>query len=313
MAVDQHTLASFDAYCSYCMRSLRCIYHAPVHLDHIPHHRFLAMHHLKDPLKTLHKLCQTTLQREQERHHRIHCAQLHGHGRGGEHPADDGHLVSCAAQGSAEALLGGRPSGNRKTPQGQEASEQDGPGGTRVITASQSHGDTFSTSRGQHQMLEPRHGIHGSLEPRFRVDLGRTKDWTNLKEKTAPVRRHLVVTMIDLLLQRFTALTEAKPDSELHKRALQYLLLDTNNHCPFLSWSPEKNPQDDSLRKMSNDTEKAVPFLWTVSHRVAPNLWHLLQRLAFHSSWQLIQVHLRPANLQRSPLAKNLQQQMGKH
>eukprot|EP00434_Breviolum_minutum_P036484 symbB.v1.2.032327.t1/scaffold3864.1/size52931/1 len=52
--------------------------------------------------------------------------------------------------------------------------------------------------------------------------------------------------------------------------------------------------------------------LWTVSHRVAPNLWHLLQRLAFHSSWQLIQVHLRPANLQRSPLAKTIHQHLGK-
>ena len=172
-----------------------------------------------------------------------------------------------------------------------------------------------------------------------------SKDWTNLKEKTAPLRHHLVVTMIDLLLQRFTTLTEAQPESELHQRALQYMLLDTSNQCPFLSWSPEKKQliksktpalpmaevlktiqeikeclQDcrvtlkfHSLRKMSNETDKAVPFLWTVSHRVAPNLWHLLQRLAFHSSWQLIQVHLRPANLQRSPLAKTLQQQLGKH
>eukprot|EP00434_Breviolum_minutum_P009332 symbB.v1.2.008225.t1/scaffold497.1/size195672/7 len=142
-----------------------------------------------------------------------------------------------------------------------------------------------------------------------------SKDWTNLKEKTAPLRHHLVVTMIDLLLQRFTTLTEAQPESELHQRALQYMLLDTSNQCPFLSWSPEKKQliksktpalpmaevlktiqeikeclQDcrvtlkfHSLRKMSNETDKAVPFLWTVSHRVAPNLWHLLQRLAFHS------------------------------
>ena len=171
-----------------------------------------------------------------------------------------------------------------------------------------------------------------------------SKDWTNAKEKATPLRHHLVVTTIDLLLQRFTALTEAQPESELHKRALQYLLLDSNNHCPFLSWSPERKqliqsktppmPMEEvlktiqeiktcledsrvtlkfhSLRKMSTDTDKAVPFLWTVSHRVAPNLWHLLQRLAFHSSWQLIQVHLRPANLQRSPLAKSIHQHRGK-
>ena len=53
----------------------------------------------------------------------------------GELPTDDGHLVSCAAQGSAETLLGYRPSGNRKTPQGQGASEEAGTGGTRVNTA----------------------------------------------------------------------------------------------------------------------------------------------------------------------------------
>ena len=68
VGISQHTLASFDAY---CMKSLRSIFHAPVHLDHIPHHRFLTMHRLKDPLKTLYKLCKTTLQREQARHHRL--------------------------------------------------------------------------------------------------------------------------------------------------------------------------------------------------------------------------------------------------
>lgn len=47
-----------------------------------------------------------------------------------------------------------------------------------------------------------------------------SKAWTNLKEKSTPMRHHLVVTMVDLLLQRFTALTEAQPDSELHKKAL---------------------------------------------------------------------------------------------
>ena len=68
VGINSHTLATFDAY---CMRSLRCIFHAPVHLDHIPHHQFLATHRLKDPLKTLHKLCKTTLQREQDRFHRL--------------------------------------------------------------------------------------------------------------------------------------------------------------------------------------------------------------------------------------------------
>ena len=68
VGINSHTLATFDAY---CMRSLRCIFHAPVHLDHIPHHQFLATHRLKDPLTTLHKLCKTTLQREQDRFHRL--------------------------------------------------------------------------------------------------------------------------------------------------------------------------------------------------------------------------------------------------
>ena len=107
---------------------------------------------------------------------RIHCAQLHGNGGGGELPTDDGHLVSCTAKGSAEAHPGYRSSGNRKTPQGQGTSEEAGPGGTRVNTAAESYDDTTPPSRGQHQVLEPGHGIHGSFEPRPRIDLGRTHD-----------------------------------------------------------------------------------------------------------------------------------------
>ena len=278
---------------------------------------------------------------------RLHCAQLVGHGNRWGFPADGGHLGTCSAQGSAEENLGDGTSRNRETPQGQEVSGQEETGQTQLIKAMAAlllrHEDSIKCLN-----LDMEYMVHLNQGPGSILGslMTASKEWTNAsaQEKTAPLRHHLVVTMIDLLLQRFTALTEAKPESELHQRALHYLLLDSNNNCPFLCWSPEKKqliqsktpplPLEEvfktiqeiktcledswvtlkfhSLRKMSTETDKAVPFLWTVSHRVAPNLWHLLQRLAFHSSWQLIQVHLRPANLQRSPLAKSIQQHLGK-
>ena len=104
---------------------------------------------------------------------RLHCAQLFGHGGRG---ADGGHLGTCTAQGSAEANLGDGTSRNRETPQGQEVPEQGRPGGDGANTASQSDGCPSSSSRGQHQVFEPRHGIHGSLEPRSRVNPGGPHD-----------------------------------------------------------------------------------------------------------------------------------------
>ena len=103
---------------------------------------------------------------------RLHCAQLFGHGGRGELSADGGYLGPCLAQGSAEANLGDGPSRNRKAPQGQEVSEQGEPGRDGANTAYQSDGCPSPSARGQHQMLELRHGVYGSFEPGPRVHPG---------------------------------------------------------------------------------------------------------------------------------------------
>ena len=103
---------------------------------------------------------------------RLHCAQFFGHGGRGELPADGGYLGPCLAQGSAEANLRDRPSGDRKTPQGQKVPEQGQPGRDGAHSAHQSDGSPSSSARGQHQVFELRHGVYGSLEPGPRVHPG---------------------------------------------------------------------------------------------------------------------------------------------
>ena len=68
VGLNQQSLNTFDAYCLRCLSS---IMHSPVHLDHIPHHQFLSRHKIKDPLKTLHKLCLKTLKNESYRYHHL--------------------------------------------------------------------------------------------------------------------------------------------------------------------------------------------------------------------------------------------------
>jgi len=280
---------------------------------------------------------------------RIHCALLYGHGGGGELPTDDGHMVSCAAQGSAETLLGYRPSGNRKTPQGQGASDEAGPGGTRVNTATQSYGDTTPTSRGQHQMPEPRHGIHGSFESRPRIDPGRTHDGLQgLDQPQGEDRPNEAPSGGDN--DRFTSTEihnfDRSPAGERTSQAS--LAIHALGHLQSMSLSKLESreeathqvkdtssahgggSQDDSGNqgmspRLSSDFE--VPQLEENVQRGGQSSALLMDgepqsstksmapaaAFSLYSSWQLIQVHLRPANLQRSPLAKTLQQQLGKH
>ena len=106
---------------------------------------------------------------------RIHCAQLHGHGGGGELSADDGHLARSPAQGAAQTLPGLRPSGDREAPQGQETAKA-GDRREYLTTSSQSYGHLTPSSRRQSQMPEPRHGIPGPRKSRSGIDLGGTHD-----------------------------------------------------------------------------------------------------------------------------------------
>ena len=172
-----------------------------------------------------------------------------------------------------------------------------------------------------------------------------SRDWQSSKEKTEPLRHCLAATMASLLQARFQKIMEAQEESELRKNAVKYNLIDQNGKCPYLSWSLEQkklivsktpaltmeetsdmlqaivaNMEDPrvtlrfhSLKKLDGDSSKAVPFLWMISNRVNLDLWHRLQQLSHHSCLQLTQMSLRPGNLQRSALARQLQPNKGTH
>ena len=81
------------------------------------------------------------------------------------------------------------------------------------------------------------------------------------------------------------------------------------------SESPKHHEVDGSFHSLKKPVEgkepqQALPWIWTVALRNTPELWHEVARLAYHSSWQLVQVRLRPQSLERTPLAKQLQKHM---
>ena len=172
-----------------------------------------------------------------------------------------------------------------------------------------------------------------------------SQEWKNNKERQEPLRHCLACKMISLLHARFTKIMDAPQESDLRQNAIKYGLIDQAGKCPYLSWHKEqrklvaskspaltmedtmemltiiKNNMEDprvtlrfhSLQKLQEDHSRAVPFLWMVSNRIHLDLWHALQRLSHHSSLQLIQASLRPGNLQRSALARQLQPSRNSH
>ena len=153
--------------------------------------------------------------------------------------------------------------------------------------------------------------------------------------------------MIKELDSRLQKLMEATPTEALFRDCKSYHLVkdDHNRTMPFLRWSQQRKclePTDQSgmpieevhrslqniMRLMEADhrvtlrfhslkkpvegkePQQALPWIWTVALRNTPELWHEVARLAYHSSWQLVQVRLRPQSLERTPLAKQLQKHM---
>jgi len=173
--------------------------------------------------------------------------------------------------------------------------------------------------------------------------LDTSRKWHQLTEKTVPLRHLLVVTMVTELEQRLQTLMKATPTEELFQDCKSYHLVkdDKDRTMPFLRWSHQRRclePTEQtslpiaevikslqsilrlladhqvtlrfhSLKKVTEGQlpQQAVPWLWTVAHRNSPELWHQVARLAFHSSWQLIQVRLRQQGMERSQLAKQIQ------
>ena len=57
-------------------------------------------------------------------------------------------------------------------------------------------------------------------------------------------------------------------------------------------------------------TDRSVPWLWLVSSRNQPEAWAEARQLCFHAIWQLIRCQIKPQGVEKSTLAKQIQQQL---
>lgn len=205
------------------------------------------------------------------------------------------------------------------------------------------HEDTINSLLQESQFMLHLAPGPGSVLPLL-MDASRT--WHQQEVKTIPLRHLLVQTMIQELERRLKTLMDATPTAALFQDCKSYHLVkdDTNRSMPFLRWSHQRKclePTEQtclpitevhrslqnimrlladhrvtlrfhSLKKVQDtkENQQAVPWIWTVAQRHDPELWHEVAKLAYHSSWQLIQVRLRPQGLERTPLAKQIQKAM---
>lgn len=167
-----------------------------------------------------------------------------------------------------------------------------------------------------------------------------SKDWQQLQEKTVPLRHHLVKVMMGILHQRLTLLANAAPTDAIRTDCAKYHLVNAQGQMPYLAWNPQTKmlePTKDkpldlqetlrcinniirlleepqvtvrfhSLKRSEGVPTQAVPWLWVVSMRSNPELWHEVKTLCYHSSWQLIMARIKPQGHQRSNLAQRLSQ-----
>jgi len=202
------------------------------------------------------------------------------------------------------------------------------------------HEDTINSLLQESQFLLHFAPGEGSILP---LMLDTSRKWYQQPEKTAPLRHILVCTMMSEMERRLQTLMKATPTEALFQDCKAYHLVkdDQDRTMPYLRWSQQRRclePTDQpglpiaevlkslqnigrlladqrvtlrfhSLKKMTEDKEpqQSIPWIWTVANRNSPELWHQVAGLAFHSSWQLIQVRLRQQGMERTQLAKQIQ------
>jgi hypothetical protein len=210
----------------------------------------------------------------------------------------------------------------------------------QLIRLTLRHEDHLNCLMQESQFLIHMNPGKGSIVPTL---LQESQQWHAAKEKDMSLRHHLACTMIQMLEFRLQKLISATPTEELYTDCVKYHLIgqDQDRTMPFLRWCPQKQslqptsaqglPIKEVQRSLGNiqrimadpqvtlrfhaltkpkegqESAQAIPWLWTISLRVSPELWHELNRLSYHSIWQLIQIRLRPQPLDRQPLAKQLQ------
>lgn len=199
------------------------------------------------------------------------------------------------------------------------------------------HEDSLNTTLQESQFLMFMSPGVGSVLPQLFQE---SRQW-HTSGREIPLRHVLAKSMLQHLEQRLTKLIASEPDSELYKEGVDHHLILPDDHrtMPFLRWDTQKNSlvpshtpglpakqvlkayQDiirlmedpavtlrfHALKKAQEQPQHVVPWMWTVSQRTAPELWHSIHQLCYHASWRLILTRLRPQGLQRQPLAQTLQ------
>lgn len=201
------------------------------------------------------------------------------------------------------------------------------------------HEDTLNVLLQQQQFILHLKGGTGSLIPQM---MKSSMEWHQAQEKTQALRQRLAHLLFTTLLQRAQLLLQAKPEDEIFQNGMKNLLLTEQHTFPYLTWCQKSRrlilSKDKALEKeelynllqqlsdlsANNDhilrfhTMKKVPaeqtpaenssFPWmlTTSHTMFP----VLQRLCYHSIWLLVAVDVKKQSLVRSPLAKQIDQQL---
>jgi len=196
--------------------------------------------------------------------------------------------------------------------------------------------DTLNSLLTEHQFLVHVNIGNGSILP----DLIQVTQTWKLGQSSSkdPLRHQLALTMMTTLRDRVHKLSQSQTNDEVVKECWRLNILNQNMEMPYLRWNPQAQclePTADkclpvpevlkhlegmvrmmadsattvrfhSMRRMADTPTQATPWLWTVSSRTSPELWHQIKFLTFHSCWLLVQGRVKCHSMQRSALAQQL-------
>ena len=196
--------------------------------------------------------------------------------------------------------------------------------------------DTINSLLTEHQFLVHVNIGKGSILPEL---IQVTQHWkTDKTVDKAPLRHQLALTMMTQLRDRVQKLSVSQTNDEVVKECWRFHVLNQNMEMPFLRWNPKTQglePTTDkcltiaetlkhlegivrlmtdctttvrfhSMRRLPDTPQQATPWIWTVSSRNSPELWHQVKFLTFHACWQLIQCRVKSHTMQRSAMAQQL-------
>jgi len=196
--------------------------------------------------------------------------------------------------------------------------------------------DTLNSMLTEHQFLVHVNVGNGSILPEL---IQVTQAWKAGNSPTKdPLRHQLALTMMTTLRDRMQNLSQSQDKDDVVKECWRLHILDQNMEMPYLRWNPKAQQlepttdkrlkvaevlkhlegvirlMDDSattvrfhsLKRMADTPTQATPWLWTVSSRTSPELWHQVKFLTFHSCWLLVQCRVKCHSMQRSNLAQQL-------